>query len=142
MSAGASDEEVAQAAEFGRNLGIMFQIRDDIFDYYDSKEIGKPTGNDMAEGKLTLPIIYALNKNPQYESMMTLARKVKAGTVNADEIAVLVEFTKECGGIEYAEKRMNDYYLKAKSFIDKAVNDEALRTSLTAYIDYVIKRNL
>jgi octaprenyl-diphosphate synthase len=118
----------------------MFQIRDDIFDYYDSKEIGKPTGNDMAEGKLTLPVIYALNQNPQYESMMTLARKVKAGTINADEIAVLVEFTKECGGIEYAEKRMNDYYLKAKSFIDKAVNDEALRTSLTAYIDYVIKR--
>ena len=70
----------------------MFQIRDDIFDYYDSKEIGKPTGNDMAEGKLTLPVIYALN-NTYFESMHTLARKVKAGTINLDEIAVLVEFT-------------------------------------------------
>jgi octaprenyl-diphosphate synthase len=140
LSAGASDEEVVQAAEFGRNLGIMFQIRDDIFDYYDSKEIGKPTGNDMAEGKLTLPVIYALNKNPQYESMMTLARKVKAGTVNADEIAVLVEFTKECGGIEYAEKRMNDFYLEAKKYLDNCVSDEALRRSLTAYMDYVIQR--
>ena len=47
--------------KFGQNLGIIFQIRDDIFDYYDSKAIGKPTGNDMAEGKLTLPVIYALN---------------------------------------------------------------------------------
>ena len=140
LSAGASDEEVVQAAEFGRNLGIMFQIRDDIFDYYDSKEIGKPTGNDMAEGKLTLPVIFALNKNPQYESMMTLARKVKAGTVNADEIAVLVEFTKECGGIEYAEKRMNDFYLEAKKYLDNCVSDEALRRSLTAYMDYVIQR--
>ena len=100
LSVGASDEEVAQAARFGRNLGIMFQIRDDIFDYYDSKEIGKPTGNDMAEGKLTLPVIYAL-KNSYYESMQTLAKKVKAGTINIDEIAVLVEFTKQQGGIEY-----------------------------------------
>ena len=57
LSAGASDEEVEKAKLFGQNLGIMFQIRDDIFDYYDSKEIGKPTGNDMAEGKLTLPVM-------------------------------------------------------------------------------------
>ena len=53
ISANASDEEVKKARQFGQNLGIMFQIRDDIFDYFDSKEIGKPTGNDMAEGKLT-----------------------------------------------------------------------------------------
>ena len=61
ISAGASDEDIEKASKFGQTLGIMFQIRDDIFDYYDSKEIGKPTGNDMAEGKLTLPVIYALN---------------------------------------------------------------------------------
>ena len=140
LSAGATDEQVAQAAAFGRNLGIMFQIRDDIFDYYDSKEIGKPTGNDMAEGKLTLPVIYALNKNPQYESVMTLARKVKAGTINADEIAVLVEFTKQSGGIEYAEKRMNDFYLEAMKYVDQCVTDETLRQALTAYMDYVIQR--
>ena len=76
---------VEKASKFGQTLGIMFQIRDDIFDYYDSKEIGKPTGNDMAEGKLTLPVIYALN-NTDFESMHTLARKVKAGTINPDEI--------------------------------------------------------
>ena len=92
LSAGASTELVEEAKRFGQNLGIIFQIRDDIFDYYDSPEIGKPTGNDMAEGKLTLPVIYALN-NSSYGSMQTLARKVKAGEVNPDEIAVLVEFT-------------------------------------------------
>ena len=97
---------VKKAGEFGRNLGIMFQIRDDIFDYFDSKEIGKPTGNDMAEGKLTLPVIYALNSS-YFESMHTLAKKVKAGTINPDEIAVLVEFTKQQGGIDYAD--VNDF---------------------------------
>ena len=97
LSAGATDEEIAAAAKFGQNIGMIFQIRDDIFDYFDSKEIGKPTGNDMVEGKLTLPVIYALNHS-NYESMQTLARKVKAGTINADEIAVLVEFTKQQGG--------------------------------------------
>lgn len=141
LSAGASDEEVRKASLFGQNLGIMFQIRDDIFDYYDSKEIGKPTGNDMAEGKLTLPVIYALNNNPQYESMMNLARKVKAGTINTDEIAVLVEFTKRSGGIEYAEKRMEDFHQEALKYLEESVHDVAIRHSLKAYLDYVIQRN-
>ena len=141
LSAGASDEEVEKASMFGQNLGIMFQIRDDIFDYYDSKEIGKPTGNDMAEGKLTLPVIYALNNNPQYESMMNLAKKVKAGTINTDEIAVFVEFTKRSGGIEYAEKRMEDFHQEALKYLDESVSDTAIRDALKAYLDYVIRRN-
>lgn len=140
LSAGATDDDVAQAARFGQNLGIMFQIRDDIFDYYDSKEIGKPTGNDMAEGKLTLPVIYALNQNPQYESMMNLARKVKAGTINTDEIAVLVEFTKQHGGIDYAEKRMEDFHREALKYLEESAKDDAIRVSLSAYLDYVIQR--
>jgi octaprenyl-diphosphate synthase len=140
ISAGANDEEVAAAAKFGQNIGMIFQIRDDIFDYFDSKEIGKPTGNDMVEGKLTLPVIYALN-NSHLESMHTLARKVKAGTVNPDEIAVLVEFTKEQGGIEYAERRMEEIAAEARVFIDKYVNEKAVKEALTAYLEYVIQRN-
>ncbi len=139
LSAGASDEQVRQAAQFGQDLGIMFQIRDDIFDYYDSSDIGKPTGNDMAEGKLTLPVIYALNHH-HMDSMMNLARKVKFGGVNADEIAVLVEFAKQSGGIEYAEKRMQDYRLKCLSYIQKNVHDESIKKALTAYVDFVIER--
>ena len=139
LSAGASEELVEEAKRFGQNLGIIFQIRDDIFDYYDSAEIGKPTGNDMAEGKLTLPVIYALN-NSSFDSMQTLARKVKAGDVNPDEIAVLVEFAKQQGGIEYAEKRMWEFHAEAAEFIEKRVGDPAIKTALNAYLDYVIKR--
>ena len=140
LSAGASAEEVKAAGEFGQNLGIMFQIRDDIFDYFDSKEIGKPTGNDMTEGKLTLPVIYALNKT-NYESMQTLAKKVKAGTINQDEIAVLVEFTKQQGGIEYAEKRMQEFSNLCMQYIDQHVKENAIKESLKAYVDYVVQRN-
>ena len=140
ISAGATDEEVAAAAKFGQNIGMIFQIRDDIFDYFDSKEIGKPTGNDMVEGKLTLPVIYALN-NSHLESMHTLARKVKAGTVNPDEIAVLVEFTKEQGGIEYAERRMEEIGIEALKFIDTYVKPN-LKDSFKSYLDYVIQRNM
>ena len=139
LSAGATDDDVERAAQFGQDLGIMFQIRDDIFDYYDSKEIGKPTGNDMAEGKLTLPVIYALNHS-HMDSMMTLARKVKQGGVNADEIAVLVEYAKQTGGIEYAEGRMQDYREKCQQYIDENVKQEDIKKALTAYVDFVIER--
>lgn len=141
LSAGAPAEEVKRAGEFGRNLGIIFQIRDDIFDYYDSTEIGKPTGNDMTEGKLTLPVIYALN-NTSFDAMQTLAHKVKAGTINPDEIAVLVEFTKQQGGIEYAERRMEEFSQLCMGFIDKSVKEKAVKEALTAYVDYVIQRKL
>ena len=140
LSAGATVEDVKKAGEFGRNLGIMFQIRDDIFDYFDSKEIGKPTGNDMTEGKLTLPVIYALN-NTDFDSMHTLAKKVKAGTINPDEIAVLVEFTKQQGGIEYAEQKMAEFSQLCKDYIDNNVKEKAIRDALTAYVDYVVQRN-
>ncbi|WP_278785729.1 polyprenyl synthetase family protein [Prevotella histicola] len=140
-SAGATEEEVEAARLFGKNLGIVFQIRDDIFDYYNSEaEIGKPTGNDLAEGKLTLPIIYALNST-ENEEMNALARKVKAHDVTREEIEKLVAFAKDNGGIEYAERRMWDFHAEAQSFIDTYVKDESVRTSLQTYLDYVIKRN-
>ena len=139
LSSGASEDDVIKAGKFGQDLGIMFPIRDDIFDYYDSKEIGKPTGNDMAEGKLTLPVIYALN-NSSYESMHTLAKKVKNGTINIDEIAVLVDFTKQAGGIEYAEHRMQDFRMLCQQFIDESVKNDEIRAALTAYVDFVIER--
>ena len=139
LSAGASDADVKRAGQFGQDLGIMFQIRDDIFDYYDSTEIGKPTGADMAEGKLTLPVIYALNAH-KMDSMMTLARKVKSGGVNADEIAVLVEYAKQTGGIEYAERRMQDYHQLCQQYILENTKEKAISDALTAYIDFVIER--
>ncbi len=141
LSTNASEEAVEAARLFGQQLGIIFQIRDDIFDYYDSKEIGKPTGNDMAEGKLTLPVLYALNTS-RYESMVTLARKVKEGTINPDEIAVLVDFAKERGGIDYAERRMREYHQAAQSFIDNNVPHPTIRKALQAYLDFMIERTV
>ncbi len=140
ISVGASRDVIEKAAKFGHNIGMIFQIRDDIFDYYDSKEIGKPTGNDMLEGKLTLPVIYTLT---HYESaaMQKLAKKVKNGTINADEIAVLIEFAKQYGGIKYAEKKMAEFAKECESFIDECVKPE-LQDSFKAYLEYVIQRNV
>ena len=140
LSVNANKRQIELAKEFGRNLGIIFQIRDDIFDYYDSKEIGKPTGNDMAEGKLTLPVLYALNSTHDSE-MEEIARKVKRNDVTRYEIARLVDFTKNNGGIEYAEQKMLELRHKCMEFIDSESVSEEIRTSLTAYIDYVIQRN-
>jgi len=139
MSVNAPEAEVEAARMFGHNIGMIFQIRDDIFDYFNSTEIGKPTGNDMMEGKLTLPAIYALN-HTDFEPMKALARKVKARTINYDEIAVLVEFTKRNGGIEYAEQRMRDFYTNARVYIDENVKKDEISSALAAYLDYVMLR--
>lgn len=138
-SAGADDETVENAKSFGRNLGIIFQIRDDIFDYYDQSKIGKPTGNDMVEGKLTLPVIYALNTTNDAE-MIALAHKVKDGIVTKEEINRLVAFTKANGGIDYAEKRMWDFHAQSMALLDMDVEDGPVKDSLKAYLDYVIER--
>ena len=139
LSVGASKEDVEAARAFGMNLGMAFQIRDDIFDYYDSSDIGKPTGNDMAEGKLTLPVIYALQSAAD-STMTALANKVKHGEVSAEEIARLVAFTKQNGGIEYAERKMQEYKNAALQFIDNDVGDAEIKHSLQAYVDFVIER--
>lgn len=139
LSGGAAEEDVENAKTFGRNLGIIFQIRDDIFDYYDQSEIGKPTGNDMAEGKLTLPAIYALNTTNSPE-MLDIAHKVKDGTVTKEEIERLVNFTKANGGIEYAEKRMWELHAEAAALLETEVSDPDVKRSLKAYLDYVIER--
>ena len=140
-SSGATETQIEQARVFGRNLGIIFQIKDDIFDYYESSDIGKPTGNDLAEGKLTLPVIYALNSTGN-QDMLQLARKVKDGTVTPSEIDTLVAFAKENGGIEYAEKRMCELHDECHSFIDKHVENDSIKAALEAYLDFVIKRKL
>ena len=117
---------------------MTFQIRDDIFDYYDSDAIGKPTGNDMLEGKLTLPVIYAINNSNDGE-MTVLVDKVKRGDANKEEIGRLVAFAKENGGIDYAYSKMEEFSTQAKSIVS-SIKEKAIRDALTAYIDYVSKR--
>ena len=141
LSVGASKEDVEQARLFGLHLGMAFQIRDDIFDYYESNDIGKPTGNDMAEGKLTLPVIHAV-LSADNGAMKDLALKVKKGEVTPEEVAQLVAFTKENGGIEYAEAKMREFKNKAIGFIEEKIQDTDIKQALNAYLDYVIERKL
>ena len=123
---------------FGEYIGLCFQIKDDIFDYYESKEIGKPTGNDMLEGKLTLPALYALNSTRDKQAQ-EIAAKVKSGTATTDEIARLIEFSKANGGIEYATKVMIEFKEKALSLL-ASMEDTDVKKALVCYLDYVVER--
>lgn len=140
LIASAGQDIVEMMFQFGHAVGMCFQVRDDIFDYGSNVSIGKPTGNDMKEGKLTLPLIYALNSAGN-ERMFSLAQKVKRGEVVQEEIDELVHFTRLNGGIDYAEEVMNDFACKAKSIL-AAFPESDVRDSLMLYVDYVIQRNV
>lgn len=140
LSVGADADFTAKAATFGEWVGMCFQIRDDIFDYYDDPSIGKPRGNDMAEGKLTLPLILAL-KSTGDAAMYALARKVKAGTATAEEITQLIDFTKRKGGVAAAEAKMKELRDEAVQLIADFQNT-AVRTALEQYIDFAIGRTM
>ena len=138
LSVGASDEKAESARLFGEYIGLCFQIKDDIFDYFDSKKIGKPTGNDMLEGKLTLPALYALNTTKDAWAEQ-IAFKVKEGTATPDEIVRLIEFTKDNGGIEYACRTIEQYKKKAFDLL-AALPDSNICLALRTYLDYVVAR--
>ena len=139
LSAGVGEEQVERARLFGEYIGICFQIKDDIFDYFDSQEIGKPTGNDMLEGKLTLPALYALNCT-QDTWAKEMAVKVKNGTATEQEINRLIEFVKQNGGIDYAVKAMDEYREKALDVL-ASLPDSDVKTALISYLNYVVDRN-
>ena len=140
LSTNASDEQIEKAKKFGKELGIIFQIKDDIFDYFDSEEIGKPTGNDMLEGKLTLPAIYALRSTNNQE-MYNIALKVKQHNVTSDEIKRLVDFTKSNGGIEYAERVMAKLHESCNTYISENIIDNDIQHALYNYVEFIIQRN-
>lgn len=137
LTAGASQENIDRALQIGEYIGICFQIRDDIFDYY-SNDVGKPTGNDMSEGKLTLPIIYAVRTQGD-ERIRTMIDRLKSGELSDTEINELITFAKVCGGIEYAEQTMQKYRQKVLDLLPEGISEE-IRNALIAYIDVVINR--
>ena len=138
LSAGAQSDDVARARQIGEYIGICFQIRDDIFDYY-SNDVGKPTGNDMREGKLTLPIIYAVRTEGD-DRIREMIDRLKAGELSEAEIGELIEFAKAKGGIEYAERTMQEYRQKAIDLLPAGI-DEDIRKAIIAYMDAVINRS-
>jgi octaprenyl-diphosphate synthase len=138
LSAGAQPNEADRARQIGEYIGICFQIRDDIFDYY-SNDVGKPTGNDMREGKLTLPIIYAVRTEGD-DRIREMINRLKSGELSEAEIGDLIEFAKAKGGIEYAERTMQEYRQKAIDLLPAGI-DEDIRSAIIAYMDAVINRS-
>jgi octaprenyl-diphosphate synthase len=119
----ATDDQVEALRLFGEYLGICFQIKDDIFDYTDSKEIGKPTANDIREKKMTLPLIYAYN-HASSEEKIQVGEYLKQEELSQEAINFLVNLAYKKGGIEYAEYRMEEYRQKAIDLLSEFSNRE------------------
>ena len=138
-SVGASDIDIANLSKFVELLGLSFQIKDDIFDYFKDDAIGKPTGNDLREGKGTLPLIYALSRteSPRHEEMRRLA---DSDSLTTEQIETLIDFAKAEGGIEYAYATMERLRAEARSILEPYPDNEAKRAFLSLF-DYIIKRH-
>lgn len=140
-SVNASEEEIRTMGEIGEKIGLIFQIRDDIFDYFpQTEEVGKPTGHDIMEGKVTLPLLYALQHAPS-----DLCARMRDILINNDELdesqaAILVDFAKQMGGIEYAQAKMKKIAFETKQLLSTFPENEC-RTTLMGLIDYFIERN-
>ena len=138
-SVGASDIDIANLSKFVELLGLSFQIKDDIFDYFKDDAIGKPTGNDLREGKVTLPLIYALSHTdaPRHGEMRRLA---DSDSLTTEQIETLIDFAKAEGGIEYAYATMERLRAEARSILEPYPDNEAKRAFLSLF-DYIIKRH-
>lgn len=138
LAAGAKPEQLTSIKEYARMLGLCFQIKDDTFDYFNDTVVGKPTGNDLREGKVTLPLIYALSQrhNAKRDEMMHLLVK---GNYSTSEIEQLVEWAKACGGIDYAQLKMRELCNKSESLLDEYGDNETTR-SLKSIFRYIIDR--
>ena len=137
ISSGASAETISICRRFGEYLGYCFQIKDDIFDYFKEANIGKPTGNDIREGKVTLPLLYALRTNEKEAA--PYLRIISSKDFSAENIDALIDFAKVNGGIEYAGKRMKEFHEKAVSVLDE-LPESAARDGLFLLADYVMNR--
>ena len=135
---GASDADIRDISEFARLLGLCFQIKDDIFDYFEDKNIGKPTGNDLREGKITLPLLHVLetDASPLRDEMLSLSRQEE---LSADEINRLISYARENGGIDYAYDKMASLRAQAAPILDRFDN-KTVTARLSDILDYTIHR--
>ena len=138
-SVGAKEEEIQLMRKFGEYIGIAFQIKDDLFDYTDAK-IGKPTGIDIKEQKMTLPLIYTLN-NCSEKDKNWLINSVKNHNKDKKRVKEVIQFVKDNGGIEYTVSKMKYYQEKALQILEKYQESE-YKNSLIMMVDYVINRKI
>ncbi|ROS89922.1 MULTISPECIES: polyprenyl synthetase family protein [Muribaculaceae] len=135
---GVDDWRLDAIREFAELFGRCFQIKDDIFDYFDSQVIGKPTGNDLREGKVTLPLLYALSNgaSPERDEMLSLLREDRV--LSDSDIRRLIAFTHENGGVEYAYATMERMRAEAVAILDKF--NSPLTSQFISLLDFVIAR--
>ena len=138
-SVGCNKDSVQQMRKFGEYIGIAFQIKDDLFDYTEDK-IGKPTGIDIKEQKMTLPLIYTLN-NCSKKDKAWLINSIKKHNKDKKRVKEVIAFVKENGGIEYTQNKMEDFKNKALSILNNYPDSE-YKTSLRTMIDYVVERKI
>ncbi len=138
-SVGANNDTVQQMRKFGEYIGIAFQIKDDLFDYTEDK-IGKPTGIDIKEQKMTLPLIYTLN-NCSLEKKKWLINSVKKHNKNKKRVKEVIAFVKENGGLEYTIQKMHNYKNRALAILENYPESE-YKKSLLQMIDYVVERKI
>lgn len=138
ITGGAKKEEIAKFSRLGGLLGICFQIRDDIFDYYQT-DIGKPTGNDIREGKITLPLIYALQHAPS-EVSEEMRKIITARDYTEDNITKLLDFAKEYRGVEYAFGKMNEFLEEAERIISDFTFDNGIKMLMRLFLTYLKER--
>lgn len=138
-AAGVSQERGLAMREFGLNVGLAFQIKDDLFDYGFGQKIGKPTGIDLQERKMTLPLIYTL-QNADRSTRKKLVNVVKNHNTEKEHIKWLVNTVVEAGGIAYAVKKMEEFRDKALEILYTFPQNEA-RNALEALVHFTINRN-
>ena len=139
ISAGASEEDQQKLKQFGSHLGIAFQMKDDLFDYEKQGTIGKPTGNDIKEKKLTLPLIYVLRNISDKDRRWAL-KIIRKHNKNKLKVNELIAFVKDNGGIDYTSQKMIEYKQKAMDILHEFPTSEA-REALINLVDYTISRN-
>lgn len=136
---GVHEKEYKPLAEYAELLGMCFQIRDDIFDYFSNPLIGKPTGNDLREGKVTLPLLYAIATAPEPISYK-VKEVLRKGDLNEQEIGILIDFAKEYDGIEYAFTKMREMQSEADKLLDN-YQDSEWKEVFRQLFDYIISRD-
>lgn len=136
---GATQEDLEKLVRYAELLGLCFQIKDDIFDYYEDTRIGKPTGNDLREGKVTLPLLYALRTAPEPEARPMRDLLLK-GTLSGDDINRLIEFAKAHGGIDYAYSRMRDMQREGEKILSTLPDTESGK-AFGDIFDFIISRD-
>ncbi|RXQ95057.1 polyprenyl synthetase family protein [Ancylomarina salipaludis] len=138
LSVNADAETQEKMKQFGAYLGIAFQIKDDLFDYDKQAAIGKPTGNDIKEKKLTLPLISVLRNCTPKEKRWAI-RSLRKHNKNKDKVQELIAFVKEKGGIDYTREKMLEYKAKAEAIL-MTFPDSEIKNAMLALVHYTIDR--